>query len=42
MELRLIEAVLPKEKKEDIQNLLSKEKVVDFWREEIFEDKVIF
>jgi uncharacterized hydrophobic protein (TIGR00341 family) len=42
MVLRLIEAVLPKEKKEDIQNLLSKEKVVDFWREEIFEDKVIF
>jgi hypothetical protein len=30
MELRLIEAVLPKEKKEDIQNLLSKEKVIDF------------
>jgi hypothetical protein len=42
MNLRLIEAVLPKEKKEDIQNLLSKEKVVDFWREEIFGDKVIF
>ncbi|WP_024791596.1 TIGR00341 family protein [Lebetimonas sp. JS032] len=42
MELRLIEAVLPKEKKEDIQTLLSKENIVDFWREEIVEDKIIF
>lgn len=38
MELRLIEAVLPKEKKENIQNLLSKENIVDFWHEKIFKD----
>ncbi len=42
MPLRLIEAVVPKQKKEDIEKLFQTEGVIDFWREELYEDKTIY
>ncbi len=42
MPLRLIEAVIPKQKKEEIEKLFQIEGVIDYWREELYEDKTIY
>ncbi len=42
MPLRLIEAVIPKQKKEDIEKIFQTEGVIDYWREELYEDKTIY
>ncbi len=42
MPLRLIEAVVPKQKKEEIEKNFQIEGVIDFWREELYEDKTIY
>ncbi len=42
MPLRLIEAVVPKQKKEDIEKLFQMEGVIDYWREELYENKTIY
>ena len=39
---RLIEAVIPKNKKEDIEKLCQNSNVLDYWREEVYEDKTIY
>ena len=41
---KLIELLIPKEKKEKIEKLFEEEKenIIDFWREEIFTDKIIY
>jgi uncharacterized hydrophobic protein (TIGR00341 family) len=40
--LRLIEAVIPKQKKEEIEKLFNIDGVIDFWREELYENKTIY
>ena len=42
MPYRLVEAVVPKRKKEEIEKLFQSEGVLDFWREESYEDKLIY
>ena len=42
MPYRLVEAVVPKRKKEEIEKLFHSEGVLDFWREESYEDKLIY
>ncbi len=42
MPLRLIEAVIPKQKKDEIEKLFDMEGIVDYWREELYEDKTIY
>ncbi len=42
MPYRLVEAIVPKRKKEEIEKLFQSEGVLDFWREESYEDKLIY
>ena len=42
MPYRLIEAVIPKQKKEEIEKLFNIDGVIDYWREELYEDKTVY
>ncbi|NPA52551.1 MAG: TIGR00341 family protein [Aquificae bacterium] len=42
MPYRVAEIVIPKQKKEEVEKLFNIDGVVDFWREELFENKSIY